>query len=605
MQPQADRSFSRAQYRAGRWHTTSFKRHLPPLRWLLRCVSFKYQELDRFARRGLPHEMIADLGAGIGSYARFFLQCRPEATLIAIDWSPEALRTIGVPPATAGRLWKVCADAEQLPFKPSRIDACYSIDTLGHIRHQERALDEVNRVCRSGARLFLHSECADYRTRWPDKYLIRNYGTDRVAALDGHYGIRSCAEMRMAYERRFSIDRFYSPAGILGWLTGYPEKYLPLFLGCRMYLPALPTAVFAGMRALPGFRALLRIANTLSNRVELFLGLQGGGSCFTRARTVIRHLQNSASLQAAIDVIIPTYNRPEAAGPLITSLYHQLSEQDRLFVVWQGTHPPIIPADYNRVILLHRSRPNLPAARNAVLYQSGNPIILYIDDDCTAQEGLLNAHRNAYGEERTGAVAGFVNDPFFPPEASVPSRFDPTTGELVQHFGLHMNAPSLSVMGANMSFRRTALEAIGGFDPNYRRNALWEEIDVSFRLQRAGYRIHFRCDAGVIHARHGAGGCRQDEPAMYLYHQFANTAYFACSYMPVRHLRSWLRYWKYRLEYSSRHHDRDSRASTARHRPLFIAAGMTGAIAGTLRFCISGHRIGLPVTVLNNDKRNT
>ena len=112
MQPQTDRSFSRAQHRSGRWHTTSFRRYVAPLRWLLRCISFKYQELDRLARQCLPHELIMDLGAGVGAYAGYVLHHCP-ATLIAVDWSPEALRRI--PPPHDGTLLKVCADARRLP----------------------------------------------------------------------------------------------------------------------------------------------------------------------------------------------------------------------------------------------------------------------------------------------------------------------------------------------------------------------------------------------------------------------------------------------------------------------------------------------------------
>ncbi|MBN1758458.1 MAG: methyltransferase domain-containing protein [Chitinispirillaceae bacterium] len=589
---QDDRRFSRAQYLSGRWHTTVLRRSHPLLTRLLKSISFKYEEMDRFTSRCFPGALVVDLGAGIGSYAGFFLR-HTAATLIAVDWSPEALGRISV--STEEPLWKICADAHFLPFKPATIDALYSIDTLGHLRRQEQALDEIHRVCRSGAPLFLHSECADYRSRWPDRMLIRKLGSDRIAELDGHVGIRPAADMRILYERRFSIDRFFSPAGMSGWLTGYPEKYLPLFLKSRTLLPVLPTLICAVFRKLPFCKPIMRLLNTFTNRVELFLGLQGGGSCFAQGRTLIADPSTDDFVPPSIDVIIPTYNRPDLPGRLILSLLYQLRKNDRIFVIWQGNQRPSVTTDDRRIVLLHQPKPNLPAARNTGLHAGGNPIILYSDDDCIADEHLLDEHRTIYKEPGIGATAGYTDDPLFPSDAKVPSRFDPATGELVQHFALPQSGPSLSVMGANMSFRRTALEQVGGFDTNFHRNALWEEIDVSFRLQNAGFLIRYSCDAKVKHLRECSGGCRQDRSARYLFHQFANTAYFACTYMPRQYLRSWITYWKYRLEFSAR---RDEAPKTAgkilRYRPFLIVAGIAGTLSGCIRFLVYGKRVGLP-----------
>ncbi len=596
MQQQDDRSFSRTQYQSGRWHTVTPRLSHPLQRWLLECISFKHAELDRFTRRCIPEAIVVDLGAGIGSYARFFLRRLP-ATVIAIDWSPEALQKI--PSAPQGTLLKICADAHRLPLKPMCIDALYTIDTLGHLRHQEQVLDEITRICRSGAPLFIHSECSDYRTRWPDRMLIKRTGTDRIAELDGHFAIRPCAAMQILYEQRFVISRFYSPAGILGWLTGYPDKYLKPLWESRAWLPALAAALFSVIKKIPLCRYFLRLLNTGSNRLELFLGLQGGGSCFAQGHTLQRDAHASEIRLPAMDILIPTYNRPALPGPLIEALTGQLREDDRLFIVWQGDQQPDITVEDRRIISLHQPHPNLPVARNVLLNIGGNPVILYLDDDCRMSEGLLDEHRKVYRDPTIGAVAGFVDDPNAPSGAAVPSQFNPSTGELVQHFALPQSGPSLSVMGANMSYRRTALEKIGGFDTNYRHNALWEEIDVSFRLQHAGYAIRYCSTAKVTHLPASSGGCRQDTSAGHLFHLYANTAYFACCYMPVRHLRTWLRFWKYRLEYLSRRPSSDhSGTSRIRHDPLMIIAGISGVFSGFYRFIAGGRRIGLPAAVV-------
>jgi hypothetical protein len=55
------------------------------------------------------------------------------------------------------------------------------------------------------------------------------------------------------------------------------------------------------------------------------------------------------------------------------------------------------------------------------------------------------------------------------------------------------------IPGCNMAFRREALEAINGFDPQYRRAG--DDVDVCWRLQQAGHWITFAPGAFVWHHR--------------------------------------------------------------------------------------------------------
>jgi GT2 family glycosyltransferase len=150
-----------------------------------------------------------------------------------------------------------------------------------------------------------------------------------------------------------------------------------------------------------------------------------------------------------------------------------------------------------------------------------------------------------------------------------------------------------------MSFRRDALEAIGGFDVQYAGNALWEEIDAAFRLQNTGYSVRFAADAGVQHHRETNGGCRTGNNVWRLYCTFANTTYFAVTYAPRNHATAWLRYWWFRLEFLSR---RD-KPGWPRHAPLLVAAGGAGVAAGIIRHFLHGHRRALPEAVLRLHER--
>jgi GT2 family glycosyltransferase len=281
-----------------------------------------------------------------------------------------------------------------------------------------------------------------------------------------------------------------------------------------------------------------------------------------------------------IDVIIPTYGRLEHARHTADAVVAQCDAGDRIFIIWQGTQNRVLE-NTNAITFLHSSPPNLPRARNCGVHAGQNPILLFLDDDIIPDDGLIAAHRRAYTDASIGAVAGYVDDALFDKSRAEPSWFDKTTGSIKQNFSVTLSQETISFMGANMSIRREALLRINGFDEQFKRNAIWEDIDCAFRIRAAGYRIWFCADAKVKHLRMD-NGCRRDTGLRYLYHRFANTAYFAGKHIPRNYTKSWLTYWKYQLEYLSR-----KRWLFLRHDPVVVLAGCCGAIGGILRYLLS------------------
>jgi ubiquinone/menaquinone biosynthesis C-methylase UbiE len=275
------RAISQKKHRAGQWNTRTVRWRNPLLRSIAQFVSFKRNGVDQIARHLFPSSIVLDLGAGNGSYSHWILGRTP-CTCVVMDWSSEALNKII--PSRRGTILRVCADAHFLPFKPLAFDALVSVDTLGHCSSVEMILNEMIRVLKGGAPAFLHSECNDYRDRWPDRSLINQLGKDIPAENDGHWGLMRSSELRRLYTQRFILHSFFSPAGLLGWLLGYPDKYNPAFRKARWRILSILTGVMTIIKKIPGVGFIMRFVNILSNRIELFFGINNGGSCFAQVQ---------------------------------------------------------------------------------------------------------------------------------------------------------------------------------------------------------------------------------------------------------------------------------------------------------------------------------
>jgi len=278
----APKTFSDEKHAQGRWNTRLLDIRNPVARWCASYLSFKRRGVDKLAQTAQDARFVLDAGCGKGAYGHWFLGRSPKPCIIAVDWSYRALRDL--PPVSRGRILRVCADLQKLPFKSGSMHALFSVDTLGHVPSVPAALDEFLRVCIRNSPLFIHGECSDYRTRWPDRALLVRLGKDLLAEYDGHCSLYRADELYSLYSQRFLVRSFFSPAGYMGWLLGYPEKYWMAFTQAHMRIPALSTVLMAALKKVGLIRVCLLLFNAFSNHAEKFFGLHGGGSCFAEMR---------------------------------------------------------------------------------------------------------------------------------------------------------------------------------------------------------------------------------------------------------------------------------------------------------------------------------
>jgi GT2 family glycosyltransferase/exo-beta-1,3-glucanase (GH17 family) len=137
----------------------------------------------------------------------------------------------------------------------------------------------------------------------------------------------------------------------------------------------------------------------------------------------------------------------------------------------------------------------LSSARNTGMEAATGEIIAYTDDDARPDPGWLRYLAATFTSGNYIGVGG--------PNIAPPG--DGSIAECVANAPggpLHVllsDREAEHIPGCNMAFRKEALQAIGGFDPQYR--IAGDDVDVCWRLQQQGWKLGFNPAAVVLHHR--------------------------------------------------------------------------------------------------------
>ena len=103
----------------------------------------------------LRGKRILDVGCGKGRFARVFQQQEPQVELWGLDISEEMLRF--VPPGIHTR----AGSMTELPFEDGWFDGAYATESLEHAVEIEKAVAEICRVVKPGARIAIIDKNAE------------------------------------------------------------------------------------------------------------------------------------------------------------------------------------------------------------------------------------------------------------------------------------------------------------------------------------------------------------------------------------------------------------------------------------------------------------
>jgi glycosyltransferase involved in cell wall biosynthesis len=227
-----------------------------------------------------------------------------------------------------------------------------------------------------------------------------------------------------------------------------------------------------------------------------------------------------------VSVVVCSLNGERCLGRCLAALAVQTHEAHEVIVVDDGSSDATgsIAAAAGVRVVRHETPHGLSAARNAGIRVARGEIIAFTDDDCepspTWVAELDRTYRTAGGTSRMAGVGGAVdpaapagpmlrylqlNNPLEPVEIeldgsrSVAYRF-------VRYVARNLASRSTSglrdvrsLVGANMSFPRASLAAVGGFDERFTFGSDDEDICRRLRAQYPDRPLLFTPDATVRH----------------------------------------------------------------------------------------------------------
>jgi mycofactocin system glycosyltransferase len=213
-------------------------------------------------------------------------------------------------------------------------------------------------------------------------------------------------------------------------------------------------------------------------------------------------LRADAAERPSVTIVVPVRDRPVELAACLASL-RAVRYPRRLLdvvVVDDGSaRPPAVPDDVRLVRLPASLGP--AGARNAGSRAARGDVLAFVDSDCMADPGWLEALVPELADPAVAAVGGRI---LAASERSWLERYEAVRSPLDLGPARAPAGPGRPVpylVTANLVVRRADFDGTGGFDERLR----WgEDVDLCWRLHRAGRRLVYQ-PAGRVRHRHRDG----------------------------------------------------------------------------------------------------
>ncbi|KAF0144497.1 MAG: hypothetical protein FD156_1801 [Nitrospirae bacterium] len=203
-----------------------------------------------------------------------------------------------------------------------------------------------------------------------------------------------------------------------------------------------------------------------------------------------------------VSVVIPAYNAEKTIAACLTSLMKQDYPGDyEVIVVDDGSSDstPNIVSGYERVRLIKQENAGPAAARNKGAAAAKGEIILFTDSDCVPEGNWIKEMVNPFKDNRD--VVG-VKGRYKTKQKETTARF--VQFEYEDKYRYMQKDKYIDFIDTySAGFKREIFLEMRGYDTEF-PVACAEDVELSFRLSKKGYKMIFNPNAVVYHI-HPAG----------------------------------------------------------------------------------------------------
>lgn len=199
-----------------------------------------------------------------------------------------------------------------------------------------------------------------------------------------------------------------------------------------------------------------------------------------------------------ISVVVCTYNGSRTIKDGLEALKRQRYPRFEVIVIDDGsTDATAALAAKYEVRLIRVANGGLSSARNIGWRAAGGEIVAYLDDDAAPDVDWLTYLAAGFKREDIAGMGG--PNLAWPSDGWLATCVDHSPGNPTHVLLTDQLAEHLP--GCNMAFRRSWLEAVGGFDNQFR--IAGDDVDLCWRLLERGGKLGFSPGAMVWHHRRG------------------------------------------------------------------------------------------------------
>ena len=206
-----------------------------------------------------------------------------------------------------------------------------------------------------------------------------------------------------------------------------------------------------------------------------------------------------------VSVVIPTLDRADMVAATIDCIEQQTISRTEYEVLVidnnSSDHTQAVLAEkaatYPNIRLFTQLKRGAAATRNVGIREAKGEIVLFIDDDILAEPNLIETHLSAHRLHPKSSVIGAVVSPW--DESTVPFLRYLRDRAIFNPYSIACGPMDFSYYHTgNVSSPRKLLLEVGGFNEEFFFYGM-EDIELGYRLERAGSRMVYSPEAKAVH----------------------------------------------------------------------------------------------------------